>query len=116
MIFYKDKKTGFCIPSKDLLPNENYIEIKPNVEEAALEKHIPVYKKKDGKILVTVGSVEHPMTDKHYIMWIALIKDDNIIIKELLPTEKPQAEFNYLEASEIYAYCNLHGLWKKEVE
>ena len=114
--FYKEKSTRKCIPSIEPLPSDEYIEIKAGIEDAALEKHIPVYKKEENKIIVTVGSIEHPMTSEHYIMWIAQINNDKIIIKELSPEDSPQAEFDYIKDSEIYAYCNLHGLWKKDVE
>ena len=114
--FYKEKSTGKCIPSIEALSTDNYIEIKANTIDAALEKHIPVYEIKNNEISVTVGSIEHPMTSNHYIMWIALVKDEKIILKELSPNDKPTAIFEYEKGSEIYAYCNLHGLWKKVVE
>lgn len=114
--FYKEKSTGKCIPSIEALSIDNYIEIKANTTDAALEKHVPEYEIKDNEISVTVGSIEHPMTNDHYIMWIALVKDDKITLKELTPNDKPTAIFEYEKDSEIYAYCNLHGLWKKDIE
>ena len=116
MKFYKNKKTKACIPSTDSLSNENYIEIKAGTEDAALEKHVPVYSIKDDEILVTVGSIDHPMTDEHYIMWIAQIKDEEINKVDLTSQDKPQATFKYIKGSKIYAYCNLHGLWETTVK
>ena len=114
--FYKEKETGKTTFTNKNLSSDKYIELKPNTKEASLEKHIPIYEKKDNKLIVTVGSVNHPMTEEHYIMWIALVKDDHITIKELSPNILPQVEFDYINNSEIYIYCNLHGLWKTNVE
>lgn len=87
-----------------------------NTNDAAVEKHVPVYEKDGDEIVVKVGEVEHPMTSEHYIKWIALIKDDMSIKVSLKPESKPEVRFPYISGSEIYAYCNLHGLWKNKVE
>jgi len=87
-----------------------------NTNDAAVEKHVPVYEKDGDEIVVKVGEVEHPMISEHYIKWIALIKDDMIIKVSLKPESKPEVRFPYISGSEIYAYCNLHGLWKNKVE
>ena len=114
--FYKEKSTGKCIPSNISLPSDKYLELKPNTSDGAHEKHVPAYEVKGNDLLVTIGSTEHPMDKDHYIMWIALVKDDEISLKGLSPEDKPTANFQYKKNSEIYAYCNLHGLWKKEVK
>ncbi|MEM7816897.1 MAG: desulfoferrodoxin [Candidatus Aenigmatarchaeota archaeon] len=79
------------------------------------EKHVPVIEILKDSIKVKVGSVPHPMEEKHYIEWIELIVDDASYKKFLKPGEKPEAEFcvkgNKIEARE---YCNLHGLWKSK--
>lgn len=87
-----------------------------NTVDAAVEKHVPVYKKDGEKFIVSVGEVIHPMEEKHYIMWIAMVYDNKVTRVNLLPNEAPEAVFNYVENAEIYAYCNLHGLWKATVE
>ena len=90
-------------------------EIVAGTVEASREKHIPVYEVKDGKVFVTVGSVEHPMADVHYIEWIALQTRFGNQRKALKPGDEPKACFAILEGDEVeavYAYCNLHGLWK----
>lgn len=90
-------------------------EIIPGTTDAALEKHVPVYEIKDGKVYVKVGSAEHPMLDVHYIEWISLQTDKGNQRKVLTPGQKPEAVFAILEdetVEAVYAYCNLHGLWK----
>jgi superoxide reductase len=84
-----------------------------NTTDAAQEKHVPVVARVDGGFKVTVGSVAHPMEEKHYIEWIELIADGFVLRKDLSPGDEPEAVFK-LEASEVTAraYCNLHGFWK----
>jgi len=87
-----------------------------NTTEAATEKHIPVVQKIDGGYKVVVGSVTHPMEEKHYIEWIELIADDVLVYRKVLkPGEAPEAVFK-VEAGSVKAraYCNLHGLWAAE--
>lgn len=87
--------------------------LKPGTVDAATEKHVPVIEKSDGKVIVKVGEVAHPMEDKHYIQWIELEADGAIHIRFLNPGDKPEAVFN-VDATSVTAreYCNLHGLWK----
>lgn len=90
-------------------------ELIPNTEDAAQEKHVPVYEVKDGIVAVTIGAVEHPMVEEHYIEWIALQTNRGNQRKALNPGEEPKAEFALLGGEKIeavYAYCNIHGLWK----
>ena len=84
-----------------------------NSVDAAKEKHVPVIEKIEGGYKVTVGSVAHPMEEKHYIEWIELVADNKAYRQFLNPGEAPEAIF-YVEASKITAreFCNLHGLWK----
>ena len=91
-------------------------ELKAGTTDAAVEKHVPEYEVKDGKVFVTVGAVEHPMAPEHYIEWIALKTKGGNQRKALKPGEPPKAVFPLLdgdEVEEVYAYCNLHSLWKK---
>ena len=87
-----------------------------NTVDAAVEKHVPVYKKEDDKLIVSVGDVIHPMINEHYIMWIAMVYDNKVVRVDLLPNEAPETVFDYVKNAEVYAYCNLHGLWKATVE
>lgn len=86
----------------------------PNTVDAAKEKHVPVITKEADKVKVQVGSVLHPMEEKHYIEWIEVITDDKIYRQHLEPGDQPTAEFNIKVAGalEVRAYCNIHGLWK----
>ena len=81
--------------------------------DVGLEKHVPVIEKTAKGIKVKVGSVPHPMEQKHYIEWIEVIADGTSYRKFLNPGDKPEAEFK-ITAEKIAAreYCNIHGLWK----
>ncbi len=86
---------------------------KENTVDAAREKHVPVLEKIDGGFKVKVGSVPHPMEEKHYIEWIELIADGKAYRQFLNPGQTPEATFKG-EADSVTAreFCNLHGLWK----
>ena len=87
-----------------------------NTVDAAVEKHVPVYEVVDNELVVTVGEVEHPMSEEHYIMWVLLVTDNRSYRVELKPNDKPVVKLPYVENSTLYAYCNLHGLWKNEIK
>ena len=90
-------------------------EIVPGTTDAAVEKHVPVYEVKDNIVTVTVGSVEHPMLDVHYIEWVSIQTKFGNQRKALKPGDAPKVCFALCEGDEVlavYAYCNLHGLWK----
>ena len=89
----------------------------PNTVEASGEKHIPAVTLRDHLVEVNVGSVDHPMVDVHWIEWVQLVTDKGSHRKWLNPGEAPQVKF-LLEGEKplaVYAYCNLHGLWKTEL-
>ena len=91
--------------------------LEANTSDGAGEKHVPVIKVEGNLVTVTVGSVEHPMLEKHYIVWILLETKQGRQRKLLKPGEKPEAVFALTEGDEVvaaYEYCNLHGLWKAE--
>lgn len=92
---------------------ESMEEVIPNSVECAVEKHIPTYEKLGDTIRVKVN---HVMDEPHYIAWISIVYDKTEIMKKLEPGEEAVAEFPYIAGATIYAYCNLHGLWKNEVE
>ena len=85
-----------------------------NSTDAAKEKHVPVVNRENGELVVTVGSTLHPMLPEHYIEWIALVTEDKIDLRYFKPGEEPQVKFAEVQAGSVYAYCNLHGLWKTE--
>jgi superoxide reductase len=84
-----------------------------NTVDAAKEKHVPVIEKVEGGFKVKVGSVAHPMEEKHYIEWVELIADGKAYRQFLKPGQAPEAIFK-IDAASVSAreYCNLHGLWK----
>ncbi len=91
----------------------------PGTVEASVEKHLPVFVLENNKVYVMVGEVEHPMIEPHYIEWISIQTKKGSQIKYLAPTDKPIACFTLCDGDEfecVYAYCNLHGLWKAENE
>ena len=83
-----------------------------NSVDAAREKHVPVVEKIEGGYLVKVGSVAHPMEEKHYIEWVELNADGMVMRKFLKPGDTPEATF-LVDADTVTAkeYCNLHGFW-----
>jgi superoxide reductase len=91
-------------------PMKNFVE---NTVDAAQEKHVPVIEKTANGFKVKVGSVPHPMEEKHYIEWIELIADGKAYREFLQPGQAPEASFE-IRAEKVMAreYCNLHGLWK----
>ena len=83
--------------------------------DATTEKHVPVIEKVDGGIKVKVGSVAHPMEEKHYIEWIEILADGRAYRQFLNPGDAPEAVFT-IETDSVSAreHCNVHGLWKGE--
>lgn len=97
---------------------EPMILLEAKKEEEGNEKHLPVVEKiGDNKISVKVGSVEHPMLEKHFIQWIFIENGDRYQIKTFNPGDKPEAEFNVdlSQPVKVYEYCNIHGLWMTEM-
>ena len=90
------------------------VELKANTTDAAVEKHVPVVQKNGNLVEVSVGSVTHPMEEKHYIEWIALETSTGMQFKFLNPGKVPEAQFVLADGETVvkaFAYCNLHGLW-----
>ena len=89
----------------------------PGSVDASVEKHVPDVKISKGLVEVNVGSVNHPMEEVHWIEWVQIITDQGSYRKWLNPGEAPNVKF-LLDGEKplaVYAYCNLHGLWKKEL-
>lgn len=91
-------------------------ELVPNTTEAATEKHLPVIaKNENGVVEIVVGSTLHPMLPEHFIGWVAIETKEGNQRKVL--SGDPKISFALTEGDEliaVYAYCNLHGLWKTE--
>ena len=92
-------------------------ELVPGSVDASHEKHVPDVKVGEDVVEVNVGSVNHPMEEVHWIEWVQLVSDKGSYRKWLNPGEAPNVKFllNGEKPLAVYAYCNLHGLWKKEL-
>ena len=89
--------------------------MKEKISDEGQEKHVPVIEKTENKLIVKVGSVLHPMEEKHYIEWIELIADGRVYRKFLKPGMRPEARFQINPKTlSARAFCNLHGLWKSK--
>lgn len=90
--------------------------LKANSTDAAGEKHVPFFVKKDNELEIRIGSVLHPMTDEHYIQFIEVNSEDGRYVKRkyLYPTEEPVFNLRGYDIGDLTAreYCNLHGLWE----
>ncbi|MCK5223242.1 desulfoferrodoxin [Candidatus Calescamantes bacterium] len=84
--------------------------------DSTTEKHVPIVEQRDGKTYVKVGSVPHPMDEKHYIKWVEVQFEDGFAIKFLKPGEAPEKEFpfNMNEITKAREYCSIHNLWASD--
>lgn len=107
------KKTGCPV----VCCGEPMVEIVPGTTDASAEKHVPVFEVNGDTVKVKVGAAEHPMVEAHFIEWIAIQTKQGNQRKALNPGDAPEACFRICEGDEVeavYAYCNLHSLWKAE--
>lgn len=120
--FFKDEKSGnifyemFCFPNQ--ADELKLASIHANTTDAAQEKHVPVVEVKGNKVEVSVGSVLHPMQDVHLIEGVFLETKKGGQFHLFSPGEEPKTVFTLSDGDEpvaVYEYCNLHGLWKKEL-
>lgn len=96
---------------------EEMTALTPNTVDAAQEKHVPVITVSGSTVTVKIGSVDHPMTEEHYIQWIYLETEKGGMRKCLSPGDKPEASFALTADDKVlsaYEFCNLHGLWKAQ--
>lgn len=91
--------------------------IEAGTVEASREKHIPVATVEGNTVKVVIGSVEHPMAEEHSILWVELKTDKGSHRKNLEVGASPVVNFALVDEKplEVYAYCNLHGLWKSDI-
>lgn len=82
--------------------------------DVGMEKHVPVVKHENDKLVAVCGSVPHPMTAAHYIEWLALVSDGKVQFVYLPHEGEAKAEFADVAHGTVYAYCNIHGLWKAD--
>ena len=93
-------------------------ELVPGAVDGALEKHVPAVTIEGNTVKVQIGEVIHPMLPEHYIQFIALETKNGVQIKNLKAGDEPKAEFVLADGDEavaVYEYCNLHGLWAKDL-
>lgn len=112
---YQCEKCGKTVISKEEVKLEGWKELIAGSTDAAQEKHVPVVTKKCKTVKVDVGSVAHPMTAEHLIEWVALETEQGYQVQYLKAGCSPVCEFKLADGDavlNIYAYCNLHGLWK----
>ena len=89
-----------------------------NTVDASLEKHVPDVTINGNELSVLVGSIPHPMETAHYISFICVETGRGSMLKTLKPGDAPKAAFTLTaddKAVVVYEYCNLHGLWKKDL-
>ena len=113
--FYRCEKCGKMLISADELTLDGWKEVIAGTTEAAKEKHIPAVTVEGNTVSVNVGSVSHPMSAEHLIEWIAVETEKGYAVRYLTATDKPEAKFVLADGDSlkaVYAYCNLHGLWK----
>lgn len=120
MKIYKCKKCGSLVESLkgDCLftcCGETMGEVKANSVDAAVEKHVPFCTVEEDSVFVRIGETEHPMTEEHYIEWIVAEYSDSFVKYLYKPRDTPEAVFDYEKGMKIYSYCNLHGLWEKQL-
>lgn len=92
--------------------------LEAGVTDAAVEKHVPVVTVEGNLVKVAVGSVPHPMVEEHFIQWVAVETERDALIHWFHPGEAPEAAFALADGQQVkavYEYCNLHGLWKKDL-
>ncbi len=92
--------------------NENMELLAEKSKDEGNEKHVPVVEETENGVKVKVGSIPHPMEEKHFIQWVQIIAGDEVCRKFLNPGEAPEAEFEIgAEGVKAREYCNIHGLW-----
>lgn len=92
--------------------------LEAGVTDAATEKHVPVVTVEGNLVKVEVGAVAHPMVEEHFIQWVAVETERDALVHWFHPGEAPEAVFALAEGQQVkavYEYCNLHGLWKKDL-
>lgn len=117
MYFYKNKNGNLLI-SLDKLNETCLTLLNANTEDASKEKHVPFVEANKNEVTATIGEVVHPMLDNHFIQFVLLKTDKQYYLKQLKPNIEPKVTFKLQDDEkplEVYEYCNLHGLWKKEL-
>lgn len=113
---YQCEKCGkTMVVDKELKELQGWKEVVAGVTDAAQEKHVPVVSTRCGKVTINVGSVAHPMTAEHLIEWVAIETTRGYAVIALKAEQSPVVTYKLNDDEKlvaVYAYCNLHGLWK----
>ncbi len=115
MRIYQCEKCKKFIFTNGELNCEGWVELIASSVDASKEKHVPIVTKKCKQVKVDVGSVAHPMTEEHLIEWVLIETEQGYQIKYLTKDSAPVASFSLADGDKlvaVYAYCNLHGLWR----
>ncbi len=115
MKIYQCEKCKKTIISKVEVKLDGWKELVAGSTDAAQEKHVPVVTKKCKQVKVDVGSVAHPMVEEHFIEWVAIETEKGYQVKYFTAGDAPVCSFSLTDGDAlvaVYAYCNLHGLWK----
>lgn len=109
----------FLTLGKEKAPGGNgFVELPANSTDAATEKHVPEVEFNNGGITVRIGSVLHPMLPEHHIEWVLVETVNGGLFHYFSPGDTPEVTFPSVDKAQVlavYEYCNLHGLWKKDV-
>ena len=114
MKVYQCEKCKKTIITKDEVKLDGWVELVACSTDAAQEKHVPIVTKKCKQVKVDVGSVVHPMSEEHFIEWVAIETAQGYQVKYLKAGDLPVCSFSLADGDtlvKVYAYCNLHGLW-----
>lgn len=121
MEFYKCKHCGNIIAYvkntgvKVVCCKEPMERVIANSVDASQEKHVPIVEINGNDVRVLVSTIEHPMAEEHFIEWVAIETKFGNQRKILTPNSKPEVSFSLVgddEIKNVYAYCNIHGLWR----
>lgn len=121
-VFYIDKKTNTVfmkLSNNDIRADVSLEPLIENTSEGVKEKHLPLVNQVDATIHVSVGEIMHPMEEEHYITTVFLETNRGIHSATLLPGQQPNVSFTLSKSEKpiaVYEYCNLHGLWKQEIQ
>lgn len=99
-------------PPLTCILRENADKLEANLTNVQVEQHIPIVTRMSDDIQVSIGSNIHPVLPDHRIEWIAMDTGEKTDIVYLKAGEEPVVEFSNVSAGVVYAYCNIHGLWK----
>ena len=111
----------FMLKNSGVIPiccNKPMTEVIANTSDGATEKHIPVVSRNGRHVKVHVGEVLHPMIKTHYIEGVAVLTNHGIYYRSFEPDDIPTVDFEIDHNEKVlaaYAYCNLHGLWRRDL-